>query len=169
MNNSSELCRMPVAHVCWSGCDPVADEHYHPPSMKTEVEPRVHDCIVRVCQGCIDLKGQECHVPECVFCFKGMDEAKWLLDKMLICPIIDGERYILAGDAVEAEARATTLSLHYSQSYLRTNRIEQGCSMRCRFAETSFGNLLKEITIQSGWAATKMLVITCPSSLSKQR
>jgi len=40
-----------------------------------------------------------------------MDEAKWLLDKMLICPIIDGVRYILAGDVVEdvsalAESRA---------------------------------------------------------------
>jgi len=29
-NNSSELCRMPVDHVCWSACDPKADEHYHP-------------------------------------------------------------------------------------------------------------------------------------------
>lgn len=76
-----------------------------------ETGPRVHDVVVHVCQDCIDLKGQECHVPECVFCFKGMDEAKWLLDKMLICPIINGERIILAGDAVEPEPATSPLAV----------------------------------------------------------
>ena len=69
------------------------------------LKPIVHDVTVRVCQGCIDLEGEMCSTPECVFCFRGTDEAKWLLDKMLICPIIDGERYVLAGNAVEDEQR----------------------------------------------------------------
>lgn len=64
-------------------------------------ELKVWDVTVRVCQDCIDLKGQECHTPECVFCFHGMEEVKWLLDKMLICPIIDGERIVLAGNGVD--------------------------------------------------------------------
>lgn len=65
--------------------------------------PTVHDVVVRVCQDCIDLKGQECHVPECVFCFRGMGEVKHLLDRMLICPVIDNERFVLAGNAALEE------------------------------------------------------------------
>lgn len=74
-----------------------------PPVSRDDDGPTVHDVTVRVCQACIDLVGEECHTPACVFCFHGMSEVKWLLDKMLICPIIDGERIVLAGDNVPTE------------------------------------------------------------------
>lgn len=40
-NNSSELCRMPVDHVCWERCDQQGDEHYHnlaPPPATTPAD-----------------------------------------------------------------------------------------------------------------------------------
>ncbi len=40
-----------------------------------------------------------------------MDEAKWLLDKMLICPIIDGERFVLAGNAALEEIAKADLAM----------------------------------------------------------
>jgi hypothetical protein len=57
--------------------------------------PRIRTATIRICQPCLDLEGQECHTPECVFCFRSVTEAKWLMDKMLIAPIIDGERFVL--------------------------------------------------------------------------
>lgn len=74
-----------------------------------EQGPKVHDVTVRVCQSCIDLVGEECHTPGCVFCFHGMAEVKWLLDKMLICPIIDGERIVLHGTGVPVPQPDTEL------------------------------------------------------------
>lgn len=47
-NNSSELCRMPLDHVCWSRCDPAMDEHYHPDSERVSV-PVVE---TEPCDGC---------------------------------------------------------------------------------------------------------------------
>lgn len=60
----------------------------------------INQITIRVCQDCIELKGQECHEPECVFCFRGMEEVRVLLDKVLICPIVDGERLILWGATI---------------------------------------------------------------------
>lgn len=63
-----------------------------------EVDTRIRTATVRICQACVDLKGEECHTPECVFCFRSVTEAKWLMDKMMIAPIIDGERFVLVDD-----------------------------------------------------------------------
>lgn len=113
--------------------------------MGNEVEPKVHDCIVRICQDCIDLRGQECHVPECVFCFKGMDEAKWLLDKMMICPIIDGERYILVGDAVEAEALVSPYPLTPEQRKIDRGRVIKACGGRLTANDDRFIDTLTDV------------------------
>lgn len=66
------------------------------------VEPRIRTATIRICQPCVDLVGEECHTPECVFCFHSVTEAKWLMDKMLIAPIIDGERFVLVDDDTRA-------------------------------------------------------------------
>lgn len=52
-----------------------------------------------VCDPCVKLEGQECHTPECVFCFQPVSVARAVLNKTLNCPIIDGERLILLGNA----------------------------------------------------------------------
>lgn len=37
---------------------------------------------VTICDGCINLEGQECHTPECAFCFMNMDEVKETLRRV---------------------------------------------------------------------------------------
>lgn len=70
----------------------------------TEETPvNVHALTVLVCQDCIDLKGVMCNNAECVFCRRTMVEVQDLLDAMLLCPIVDGKRLILVGDAVTNE------------------------------------------------------------------
>lgn len=55
-NNSSELCRMPVDHVCWEKCDPVGDEHYHPPAGKSPYWAHLDACArCRRAKGTFDL------------------------------------------------------------------------------------------------------------------
>jgi hypothetical protein len=58
-------------------------------------DPVIHIVEFRVCDPCVQLKGEECHTPECVFCFRSVSDAARVLDDTLICPIIDGERHIL--------------------------------------------------------------------------
>lgn len=71
------------------------------------LEPNVHALTVLVCQDCIDLKGEMCNNPQCVFCRRTMVEVQRYLDVMLLCPIVDGKRLILVGDAATNEdARA---------------------------------------------------------------
>jgi len=48
---------------------------------------------IRICDDCIRLKGQMCHVPECVFCRRTMEEVGEYLDVLLIRPIVDGKRF----------------------------------------------------------------------------
>jgi hypothetical protein len=47
---------------------------------------------IRICDDCYDLKGEMCHVPECVFCCRTMSEVGDYLDTLLIRPLVDGER-----------------------------------------------------------------------------
>jgi hypothetical protein len=48
---------------------------------------------IRICDDCINLKGQMCSTPECVFCWKSMTEVGEVLHALLIRPVIDGERF----------------------------------------------------------------------------
>lgn len=68
------------------------------PAADARNSPHIRTATARICQPCIDLEGEECHTPECVFCFRSVTEAKWLMDKMLIAPIINGERFVLVDD-----------------------------------------------------------------------
>lgn len=69
-----------------------------PEAQPQGVDTRIRTATIRICQACVDLAGEECHTPECVFCFRSVTEAKWLMDKMMIAPIIDGERFVLVDD-----------------------------------------------------------------------
>jgi hypothetical protein len=53
--------------------------------------PSSREYVVRICDDCYALKGEMCHVPECVFCRRTMQEVRDYLDAMLIRPIVDGE------------------------------------------------------------------------------
>lgn len=75
----------------------------NPSSKQGEPELKVHALTVLVCQDCIDLKGEMCNNAECVFCRRTMAEVRHYLDVMLLCPIVDGKRLILVGDAVTNE------------------------------------------------------------------
>jgi hypothetical protein len=47
---------------------------------------------IQFCEDCYNLKSEECHEPECIFCFKGMKEVADILDALLIRPVADGVR-----------------------------------------------------------------------------
>lgn len=57
----------------------------------------IHRATFLVCDPCVKLEGEECHTPECVFCFQSVSVARAVLNKTLNCPIINGERLILLG------------------------------------------------------------------------
>lgn len=61
---------------------------------------------IRICDDCIDLKGEMCHTPYCVFCRRTMREVGEYLDLLLIRPIVDGERF----PATFAESLKATLA-----------------------------------------------------------
>ena len=52
----------------------------------------VFEYTIRICNACMDLRGEMCHTPECVFCRRTMKEVGRYLDALLIRPVIDGER-----------------------------------------------------------------------------
>lgn len=58
-------------------------------------EPLVHTVEFQVCDACVRMKGEECHTPGCVFCFRSVSDAIRVLNDTLICPIVNGERLIL--------------------------------------------------------------------------
>jgi hypothetical protein len=58
-------------------------------------EPVVRRYTVDICDPCRDLDGQECHTPGCIFFLWGMDDVKAFMNRALIAPVIDGERYIV--------------------------------------------------------------------------
>jgi len=57
----------------------------------------IRPIVIRICDDCLDLKGDMCHNPECVFCRKTMAEVGELLDILMIRPIVDGVRLSLVG------------------------------------------------------------------------
>lgn len=82
----------------------MTDKQTVDPNPENQVEPaNVHALTVLVCQDCIDLKGEMCNNPQCVFCRRTMVEVQRYLDVILLCPIVDGKRLILVGDAVTDE------------------------------------------------------------------
>ena len=52
-----------------------------------------HEYPVRICEACIRLEGQMCDTPECVFCFRAMDEVGRILADTMIRPFVDGKRF----------------------------------------------------------------------------
>jgi hypothetical protein len=67
----------------------------------------LHPQTVLVCGHCLDLKGQECHTPGCVFFLHSMDEAKDILDTLRIRMVIDGETVDLSNRVPVTPAPAT--------------------------------------------------------------
>lgn len=48
---------------------------------------------ITICDDCINLRGEMCHRPECIFCRRTMREVAEYLDVLLIRPVVDGERF----------------------------------------------------------------------------
>jgi hypothetical protein len=55
-------------------------------------EPVVRDYTVRICDACYELEGEMCHTPGCLFCRCTMGEVGEYLDRLMIRPVVDGER-----------------------------------------------------------------------------
>lgn len=51
---------------------------------------------IKVCVDCLNLKGEQCCDPGCVFIRYTMREVREFLDMLMIAPVIDGQRYIFA-------------------------------------------------------------------------
>lgn len=45
---------------------------------------------IDICDGCIDLQGEMCHTPGCIFIRQTTEEIKEFLDRTAILPFIDG-------------------------------------------------------------------------------
>lgn len=46
---------------------------------------------IDICDGCLDLQGEMCHTPGCVFIRQTTPEIKALLDLLMIIPLVDGK------------------------------------------------------------------------------
>lgn len=73
----------------------LASESLNSQADGSDDEPLIHTVEFQVCDACVQMQGEECHTPGCVFCFRSVAEARHILDVTLICPIVDGERLIL--------------------------------------------------------------------------
>ena len=51
---------------------------------------KVRGFVIRVCDDCLNLRGESCNNPECAFIRMRMSEVAKLLDALLIRPVIDG-------------------------------------------------------------------------------
>jgi hypothetical protein len=49
----------------------------------------LYERMIRFCDDCYNLRGEECHNHECVFCRHGMEEVGEILDTLMIRPIVD--------------------------------------------------------------------------------
>jgi len=58
---------------------------------------------VRICEGCIKLKGHRCYTPECAFYLKTMAEVADLLEVCQLRYVIDGEVIDLHESAIVEE------------------------------------------------------------------
>lgn len=68
-------------------------------------EPTIHQVEIVVCSSCLDGIGEECHVPECLFCFRDVPR----LEDGTLRQLIDGRGLIdgklpLDGQLIELEA-----------------------------------------------------------------
>lgn len=45
-----------------------------------------------ICKACYELEGEMCHDAKCIFCRRTMKEVAEILEKLLIRPVVDGER-----------------------------------------------------------------------------
>lgn len=87
----------------------------------------VHVAEFRVCDPCVRLQGQECHTPDCVFCFQPVSVAKEVLDKTLVCPIIDGERIVLIGTQETKSGASPAVSVDTPASSLLNKTESEIC------------------------------------------
>ena len=72
---------------------------------KTTNQERCKDCggtrttvrnyPISICDQCINLEGEMCSNPQCVFCWRSMQEVAQILSDTMIRPVIDGERFPL--------------------------------------------------------------------------
>src|ERR1700690_3546222 len=54
--------------------------------------PKVRSYHISICDDCLNLIGEQCHTPECVFIRQTMAEVSNHLDMLLIRPIVNGEQ-----------------------------------------------------------------------------
>jgi hypothetical protein len=54
------------------------------------MNPEVRRYVVDICTPCMNLEGEMCSTPGCIFCWHTMDEVRSYLSVMLILPVIDG-------------------------------------------------------------------------------
>ena len=50
---------------------------------------------VDICDPCAKLDGSECHTAGCIFFLCDMQEVREFMNRALIAPVIDGERFIV--------------------------------------------------------------------------
>jgi hypothetical protein len=53
-------------------------------------KPAVKAYQIAICDDCLNLVGEMCHTPECVFIRQTMADVSRFLDMLLIRPIVDG-------------------------------------------------------------------------------
>lgn len=59
---------------------------------------------INICSDCLNLEGEMCHDPECVFIRETMEEVKHYLDVLMIAPLGEnGERLFLREPASMCE------------------------------------------------------------------
>jgi hypothetical protein len=65
--------------------------------------------VIRVCDDCVNLEGECCNNPYCVFCLTDIEQVSQILDRLMIRPVIDGKLLPeilgeeLASDSQEAQ------------------------------------------------------------------
>lgn len=52
----------------------------------------MNEFTIRICNACLELRGQMCHNPECAFIRRTTAEISNLLDLLLIRPIVNGKQ-----------------------------------------------------------------------------
>lgn len=69
--------------------------------------------FVDICDQCIQLEGEQCNNPHCVFCRRSMSEVGEILDQTLIRPVVDGQRIeVLQVGAPQVELYVFDLVAH---------------------------------------------------------
>ena|SRR6185436_5473023 len=90
--------------------------------------------MIQICEGCLNLEGQECHHPECVFCRRATSEVGYLLDILMIRPVINGVRIQPLGQLESNDVDQLQLDVKYLHFDLDATRRERD-EMQCRIEE----------------------------------